>query len=122
MPAAHPLAELIEDVRARNKWSYADIAERAGRAGYPTTRQNLSRICLSPVVTLTESTIRILAAGLDVPASEIARAAMASMGIRLPGLCDLGSAILADTVLSARDRRLLLAMYQGMVASQADEE
>ncbi|WP_280498918.1 hypothetical protein [Nocardia cyriacigeorgica] len=122
MPAQHPLAKLIDDVRTRNQWSYADIAERAGRAGYPTTRQNLSRICLSPVVSLTESTIRLLAAGLDIPASEIAHAAMASMGIPVPGHSDLGSAIVADATLSATNRRLLLSLYHSMLVTQDDEE
>lgn len=118
----HELAALIDRVRDANGWSDSEIVARATRGGHKLSKSNLSRIRNTDVATLTGSTIRALAAGLDVPAAEVARAALKSMGIELPelGQLDLGTAVKLDATLSKRDKVMLLELLRTMRAPAPD--
>lgn len=112
----HELAALIDRVRDANGWSDTDIANRAKAAGHKLGKSNLSRIRNSDVVSITASAIRGLAAGLGVPEPEVARAALASMGIHLPhvGEIDLDTAVKLDPDLSVRDKTMVLDLLKNM--------
>ncbi|TLF72881.1 hypothetical protein [Nocardia cyriacigeorgica] len=112
----HELAALIDRVRDANGWSDTDITRRATAEGHKLGKSNLSRIRNTDVVSITASTIRGLAAGLAIPESEVAQAALVSMGIDLPqfGEIDLETAVRLDADLSVRDKSMLLDLLRGM--------
>lgn len=112
----HELAALIERVRELNDWSDMDVVRRATAHGHPLSKSNLSRIRNTPVVSLTGSTIKGLAAGLGIAETEIARAALVSMGIDMPDLggLDLETVIKMDTSISAHNRSMLLGLVRQM--------
>lgn len=116
MSPRHALAGLIDHVRDQNGWSDSDIVRRALRAGHRLSKSNLSRVRNTEVVALTASTIQALAAGLEIPESAVARAALLSMGIGLqePDSADPETAISADISLSTRDRAILLGVLRMM--------
>ncbi|MGW4123644.1 hypothetical protein [Nocardia sp. NPDC004711] len=112
----HPLAALIDRAEDSNGWSDADVTRRATAAGHRLSKSNLSRIRNTEVVSITGSTIRALAAGLEVPESEVVRAALASMQIDIPelGEVDLEAAIKRESAISARDKGMLLDLTRAM--------
>lgn len=114
----HQLAYLIDQVRDANGWSDTDIARRATAAGHRLGKSNLSRIRTTDVVSITASTIRSLAAGLGVPEAEVARAALASMGIDMPDLSglDLETVVKVEPTLSVRDKQMLLDILRTMLS------
>lgn len=117
----HQLATLIDQARDANGWSDTDIVKRATAAGHKLGKSNLSRIRNTEVVSITASTIRALAAGLGVPEAEVARAALASMGIEMPDLSglDLETVVKVEPNLSVRDKQMLLDMLRIMLSPGA---
>lgn len=110
----HQLATLIDQVRDANGWSDTDIVRRATSAGHKLSKSNLSRIRNTDVVSVTSTTIRALTAGLGVPEPEVARAALASMGIDLPDFSglDLETVVKIDPTLAVRDKQILLDLLR----------
>lgn len=116
MPPRHALAALIDHIREVNGWSDSDIVAQSSAQGHKLSKSNLSRIRNTDVVSITATTIRALAAGLRIPETEVARSALASMGVDLPDLrgLDLETAIRLDASISAEDRSLLLDILRSI--------
>lgn len=114
--ARHPLADLVDRVREMNGWSDPQVVERARARGFELSKSNISRVRNQPVVSLTRSTIEGLAAGLGIPTSEVARAALESMGIELvdAGTLDLETVIRMDATLPLVSKEMLLGLVRQM--------
>ncbi|USC16197.1 hypothetical protein [Rhodococcus sp. 11-3] len=120
----HELAALIERVRELNDWSDSDVVRRAEARGHKLSKSNISRVRNTDVVSLTASTIKGLAAGLGVPETEIARAALVSMGIDMPDLggLDLETVIKMDSSISVHNRTMLLGLVRQMRRPNLEDE
>lgn len=120
--ARHPLAALMDRVRELNGWSDSQLVERATKAGETLSKSNISRVRNTDVVSLTSSTIKGLAAGLGISESEVAAAALRSMGINPvdPGTLDLETVIRLDSTLSSDHRALLLSSLRQMRELEAN--
>lgn len=112
----HALAALIRRTCELNGWSETEVSRRAQHAGHKLSKSNVNRIRNEPVVSLTATTIRGLAAGLGVAPIVVVRAAVAAMGFADDTTVDGGVeyAIGMDVGLSERDKRVLLATVHEM--------
>lgn len=107
-----PLARLIDAVKAANDWTDPVLVENARKRGHDLTKSNISRLRNEdPLISIKGSMISALAAGLRVSASQVAVAAVESMGITLPSyeLPTVEQAIRLDATLADRDRKILIA-------------
>lgn len=112
----HPLGALIEEVLERNDWSTRDLSARTKQMGTYMSHTNFNRLKNEPLTSIKGSTIKLLAAVLQVPEARVTRAALDSMGVQhsiedAPGLVDF---VHSTSEISARDRRLLTAMVEAM--------
>lgn len=117
MSPTHPLAQLIDSVKAANNWSDPDLVDNARRRGHDLTKSNISRFRNeNPVISIKGSIIEALADALGVSAGQVATAAIQSMGIALPvyDTPRVEQAIRVDPELSARDKEMLLSMLERM--------
>lgn len=123
MGRRHALGTLIDDVKASNRWSDQHIADRAARAGYPVSKQNVARLRAEPVEAITLRNIRSLSAGLDVPATVVVRAMLAAMGVTDTTGAEWSAeqAIRRDAHLSARDKDMMLAMLAHLRGKAGEE-
>lgn len=119
MTTRHPLAELIDSVKAANGWSDPQLVANARAKGYVLSKSNISRY-RQPVVSIKGDVIQALAAGLRVSPAQVAVAAMQSMGIQLPPYESTTpeQAIKLDISLSVRDKGALLALLARMRAEE----
>src|SRR5690606_17144335 len=88
------------------------------------SKSNISRVRNTDVVSLTGSTIKGLAAGLGIPETEVARAALVSMDIDMPdlGSLDLETVIKMDPSISVHNRTMLLGLVRQMRRPNMEEE
>lgn len=110
-----PLAQLIDAVKATNNWSDPVLVENARKQGHELTKSNISRYRNEdPLISIKGSIIRALAAGLRVSASQVAVAAVESMGIHLPSyeLPTIEQSIRIDSTIPERDRQVIMAMVR----------
>jgi transcriptional regulator with XRE-family HTH domain len=104
------LGRLIHDVQAANRWSYADIAENARVAGQSLSKSHVESLRNKRLPSISAKAIEALAAGLRVPPSRVAQAAIETMGFELDAdAVTAHAAIAADPALSEPVRRVLLA-------------
>lgn len=115
MTTRHPLAELIDSVKAANGWSDPQLVANARAKGYVLSKSNISRY-RQPVVSIKGDVIQALAAGLRVSPAQVAVAAVQSMGIQLPAYDSITpeQAVRLDIGLSTRDKGALLALLAQM--------
>ncbi|MGV0785178.1 hypothetical protein [Mycolicibacterium sp. XJ775] len=111
MATNHQLAQLIDGVKAANSWSDPDLVKNAKEKGHVLSKSNISRY-RNPLVSIKGEIILALAAGLRVAPSQVAVAAIQSMGIQLAqyDAATPEQAVSLDTQLSARDKATLLAL------------
>lgn len=111
MATNHQLAQLIDGVKAANGWSDPDLVKNAKEKGHVLSKSNISRY-RNPLVSIKGEIILALAAGLRVAPSQVAVAAIQSMGIQLAqyDAATPEQAISLDTQLSSRDKASLLAL------------
>ena len=115
MNKRHPLAELIEHVQQLNDWSDRYLGERARALGVDLSSSNISRLKNREIVSIKGSVIRGLAQVLKINEKQVARAALASMGVILEaGQSDLEEAVHTTTEYSERDRRIILSVMSAM--------
>lgn len=121
MATAHQLARLIDGVKNANDWSDPDLVRNAKEKGHVLSKSNISRY-RGPVVSIKGEVILALAAGLRVSPSQVAVAALESMGVHLPQneLPTPEQAVGLDTTLSARDKDSVLALLRHLRATAAD--
>ncbi|MFJ7748671.1 hypothetical protein ACIQXM_01795 [Arthrobacter sp. NPDC097144] len=119
MNSKHPLGQLIEKVQQDNGWSDRDLAARAQSMELDLGKSNWSRLKNQPILTFKPSHIKGLALVLKQTETTVARAALASMGIDLEGYQDgdVKAAVRNNAELSARDKRVLLAVYRELSAT-----
>lgn len=117
MSSPHQLARLIDGVKAANDWSDVDLVRNAKEKGHELSKSNISRY-RGPLVSIKGEIIRALAAGLKVKPSQVAIAAIESMGIALPAYDDITpeQAIELDVRLSARDKSVVLGVLRDLRA------
>lgn len=122
MATAHQLARLIDGIKAANDWSDPDLVRNAKEKGHVLSKSNISRF-RNPVVSIKGETILALAAGLRIAPSQVAVAAIESMGIQLPHYetPTPEQAVRLDTSLSARDRDSVLALLKQLRGTTAPE-
>jgi len=111
MATKHQLAQLIDSVKAANRWSDIQLAAIAEKKGYAVSKSNIARL-RKPMVSIKGETILMLADILGVSPSQVAIAAVESMGIALPAYSTITpeAAVRLDVDLSERDKRSILAM------------
>lgn len=119
----HALGALIEDTIERNHWTQETVAERARSNGFKMSTQNLSRIKNAPLTTLVPEQVRAIAAGLQLPVSVVLEAALESLGFTNDSSRHLGveEAAKYDHRLSARDRRILAAVVNALLATDDEK-
>ncbi|WVX88105.1 helix-turn-helix DNA binding domain protein [Gordonia phage LitninMcQueen] len=113
----HPLAQLMDSVKAANNWSDPDLVLIARRKGHNLTKSNISRYRNeNPLISIKGEIIRALADALGVSVGQVATAAVQSMGIALPvyDAPSVEQAIRVDPELSIRDKDMLLSMLGQM--------
>jgi hypothetical protein len=107
----HELAQLIDEVKQGKQWSDEDLARHARRAGHAISKQHIANLrAQDPLKSLVPSTLRALAAGLEVPVPRVVQAAIAAAGlpsIGPPVDWSIEAAIDADTELPVAAKRLL---------------
>lgn len=115
MATHHQLAQLIDGVKAANRWSDPKLVTNAEEQGHVLSKSNISRY-RNPLVSIKGEIILALAAGLRVAPSQVAIAAIESMGIALPqyDILTPEQAVQLDTTLSARDRDAVLALLKNL--------
>lgn len=120
MATAHQLARLIDGVKDANDWSDPDLVRNAKEKGHVLSKSNISRF-RNPVVSIKGEVILALAAGLRVAPSQVAVAAIESMGVHLPQheLPTPEQAVQLDTTLSSRDKNSVLALLRHLRNSAA---
>jgi hypothetical protein len=120
MATAHQLARLIDGVKDANDWSDPDLVRNAKEKGHVLSKSNISRF-RNPVVSIKGEVILALAAGLRVAPSQVAVAAIESMGVHLPQheLPTPEQAVKLDTTLSNRDKESVLALLRHLRDSAA---
>lgn len=110
----HALGALIDQAKKANGWSDQTVADRAASRGHNISKSNIARIRTEPVTTIVGKQLLALEAGLGIPARQLARAALDSMGI--PGYAsneaDAEQAIAADPTLPEHVRRTLLTIIR----------
>lgn len=118
MPTTHQLAQLIDGIKAANNWSDPDLVRNAEEKGHELSKSNISRY-RKPLVSIKGEVIRALAAGLRVKPSQVAIAAVESMGIQLPSYDAITpeQAVELDIHLSARDKSVLLGLLRDLRSS-----
>lgn len=111
MAEPHALTRLIDGVKEANGWSDTDLVKIAASKGHVLSKSNISRY-RGPLVSIKGEIIRALAAALGVAPSQVAMAAIESMGISLPQYETVSpeQAVNLDTTLSTRDRELVHAI------------
>lgn len=114
------LGDLIDTVKDINGWSDPDLSRNAQRKGFVLSKSNVSRYRIEdPMLSISASAIKTLAAALDVPEARVAAAALQSMQIDASAgaifpIPTVETAVRHDLSLSARDRELLLALLERM--------
>lgn len=113
MAEPHALTRLIDGVKEANGWSDTDLVKIAASKGHVLSKSNISRY-RGPLVSIKGEIIRALAAALGVAPSQVAMAAIESMGISLPQYESVSpeQAVNLDTTLSTRDRELVHAVLR----------
>lgn len=118
----HALGALIDQAKNANGWSDQTIAARAAARGHTISKSNIARIRSEPVTTIVGKQLFALEAGLGIPARQLARAALDSMGV--PGYstteADAEQAISADPTLPDHVRRTLLTIIRTERVSRED--
>lgn len=110
---AHPLAQLVDTVKADRGLSDEDIARHARRAGHQISKQHIANLrATDPLKSLVPSTLRALAAGLELPLARIVEAALPSAGLPTgpPSDWSIEAAVQADPELPLPAKRMLLQM------------
>lgn len=114
--APHPLAQLMQSVKDGNGWTDREIARRIEAAGMSLSHSYVGKLQNHPVQTLTAATIRALAVGLGIPESDVAMAAVASMGVHIDpdSSGGLDVAIANEQSFTGHDKRILRAVVKEM--------
>lgn len=122
MNATHPLGQLIQSIEDGNGWTLRHIARRVEASGMSMSHTHLGNLKNKPIQSVTSNMLEALSAGLGVPQSEVASAALASMGvlIRTEG-GGLDVAITRDPAFTDFDRRLLRAVVREIRDARRDE-
>lgn len=122
MNATHPLGQLIQSIEDGNGWTLRHIARRIEASGMSMSHTHLGNLKNKPIQSVTSNMLEALSAGLGVPQSEVASAALASMGvlIRTEG-GGLDVAITRDPAFTDFDRRLLRAVVREIRDARRDE-
>lgn len=115
----HPLARLIDSVKAANDWSDTKLVQNARERGRHLSKSNISRY-RSPLVSIKGEIIKALAAGLRVSPAQVATAAIESMDIALISHDSPTpeQAVRLDTQLSDADKRVILALIEQLRANR----
>jgi hypothetical protein len=104
------LGQLISDVQAANKWSYAEIAHNAEASGRRLSKSRVESLRNAALPSISIKAIEALAAGLKVAPHLVARAAVESMGYAVVAASpDPADALAQDPALSEPMRRVLMA-------------
>lgn len=120
MADTNPLGELIDIARRANGWSDEDVAVRARRRDEKLVKSTISEIRRNGLRTITPGLIRGLAAGLDLPAGQVLRAALRTLGLDEGAETSLVDAIRADPYLPAFAKRQMIATVE-MARAEAEE-
>lgn len=116
------LGQLIADVQAANRWSYADISANAVAAGRKLSRSRVESLRNDPLPSISTKAIEALAAGLKVSPQQVAQAAMKSLGYDVADSGGtLAEALAADAALSEPMRRVLLAALDAARAESGSD-
>lgn len=122
MNATHPLGQLIQSIEDGNGWTLRHIARRIEASGMSMSHTHLGNLKNKPIQTITSNMLEALSAGLGVPQSDVASAALASMGVLIKtegGGIDV--AITRDPAFTDFDRRLLRAMVREIRDARREE-
>lgn len=122
MNALHPLGQLIQSIEDGNGWTLRHIARRIESSGMSMSHTHLGNLKNKPIQSVTSKMLEALSVGLSVPQSEVASAALASMGVLIRtegGGVDV--AITKDPSFTDFDRRLLRAMVREIRDARRDE-
>lgn len=112
------LANLIDEVRARNDWSGPEVAKRATDAGHKLTTSDLTDYKMRGMRHINPDKVIALAHGLQIRPYQVALAVLADNGIVVPVDARAPEdAIEHDATLSAAARKFLRAI---MAADRAD--
>lgn len=108
----HPVAVLIESVKAVEECSDVDLAARAASHGFTISKSRIAQIRNQPVKSVSPDNIATLAAALNVPPRRVIKAYLQAMGFDLDLSIETSveDAIRADTRLSSDDKETLLAL------------
>ncbi len=120
----HPLAELIDQVKAANNWSDPILVSRARAAGFELTTQNISRYRNEiPLVSIKAEIIRALSAALGVSVQQVGLAGLASMGLAVHDLAAASpeQAIRTDPSLSESNKASLLHLLEELRRLQSEQ-
>lgn len=109
---SNALGELIDTTKDANDWSDQDIANRAEAGGHELSKQTVSVIRTQGITTLVPNRLRALAEGLGLPLHRVVRAALATIGLEVPGDNPISpeDAIRADETLDVNTKRVVLVM------------
>jgi hypothetical protein len=116
----HALARLVEQVRAREGWSDAEMVRRANRAGHDVSTSRWSQM-MKGMTFFGTSHVEMLVDALGEPPDVIVPALLATIGYPMPKpppRFTVESAIRLDEHLSTADRANLLSLYRSMVRQQ----
>ncbi len=111
MATKHQLAQLIDSVKAVNNWSDVKLAAIAEKKGYAVSKSNIGRF-RKPLVSIKGEIIYMLADILGLSPSQVAVAAVESMGIPMPQYSTITPevAVRLDAELSERDKQSILGL------------
>ena len=117
MKKMHPVAVLIERVKAEEHCTDADLVRRARDFNQPISKARWSQILNDPVKYVSADQIATLTAALQRPASMIIAAYLEALGYPLPpaSRVALEVAIADDGRLSSEDKSHLLALLRSLL-------
>ena len=122
MNTSSTLGALIQERRNSSGWSYRDLESRSP-AGAGLNKSRWGELARDEVKTFSGDQLRGIAVALGLPQHVVGRAALTSMGLTADtsSARTLEDAVRTDYHLTARDRRILLAVVRAMRTESAHE-
>ena len=120
MKKMHPVAVLIERVKAEENCTDADLVRRAKDFNQPISKSRWSQIVNDPIKYVSADQIATLTAALQRPAAMVVAAYLEALGYPLPpgSRVPLEVAIADDDRLSPDDRSHLLALLRSLLKAR----
>lgn len=114
--APHPLSRLIQSIEDGQGWTDRQLSRRIARAGHSMSFSYIGKLKNHPIQSVTAGMVRALAAGLEIPETVVAIAALESMGVHIDtdSSAGLDVAITSEQSLTDYDKRLLRAVVKEM--------